>query len=116
MALSTLCLFLGAYSWPLLPGQRAPDLLGELPHDAFGQGGVPGLDHQPDLRLGPARPDQAAPVAVWKPWFDITVTTTASPASRPASFISVASTVMIWSPSSGCPSASTARHRSASPS
>src|SRR5213080_4623831 len=37
MALSTLCLFLGAYSWPLLPGQRAPDLLGELPHDPFGR-------------------------------------------------------------------------------
>ena len=58
----------------------------------------------------------ASRIATWKPWFDITVTTTASPASRPASFSPVASTVRIWSPSSGCPSASTARHRSASPS
>src|ERR1700733_11751324 len=90
-----------AFYWLLLAGQGQPDVGRELADDPLGQGGVRGLDHDPDGGLGGPPPDPPPP---------------ASPGSRPASASSVASTVRIWSPSSGCPAASTARHRSASPS
>ena len=46
----------------------------------------------------------------------MTVATSVSFLSRPSRFIATARIAMIWSPSITRPSASTARHRSASPS
>ncbi|CAM5321215.1 Pantothenate kinase [Streptomyces badius] len=94
-----------------------------------------------DIKAGKDRGDQRrepsafidsrtyrSPTAVWtsrmpsrsmaslKPRFDMTVPTTVSFRSCPASRMARASTARIWSPSTSSPAASTARQRSASPS
>ena len=55
-------------------------------------------------------------IARCRPRLLMTVATSVSSTSSPASCIATASTAMIWSPSTSRPSASTARQRSASPS